>query len=107
MPLTVARPLVRKDMSAVGDGGELLLVGVCICREVVLELDLEWDSVWRGFPPNDRLVELLVIARRACLQEGQRRRFISSVEEGVYCTKVTQRKSCFGCGWLADAVLPI
>ena len=73
MPLTVARPLVplvRKAMSTEGEDGELLSEGVCICREVVLELDLEWVSVWRGFALNDRLVELPVIARRACSQEG-------------------------------------
>jgi hypothetical protein len=83
MPLTVARPLVREDMSAEGEEGELLSVGVCICREVVLELDLERDSVWRGFPPNDRLVELSVIARRACSQEGVATK-IYSVEDGWY-----------------------
>lgn len=71
MPLTVARPLARSDMSTDGEDGELLSEGVCVCGEVLLELDLEcvW-CVWRGFPPNDRLVELLVIARRACSRGG-------------------------------------
>jgi hypothetical protein len=57
-------------MSTDGEDGELLSGGVCVCRERVLELDLERDCVWRGFPPNDRLAELLVIARRACSQKG-------------------------------------
>lgn len=73
IPFTDSR--LRSDMSTEGEDGELLEEGVCICWEVLLELDLEWVffSVCRGFPPNDRLVELLVIARRACSRKSAAR----------------------------------
>jgi hypothetical protein len=65
IPLTVPGLLTRRDISTGGEGGGLLSDGVSIGGEVVPELVLERACVWRGFPLNDRLVEVLVIARRA------------------------------------------
>jgi hypothetical protein len=64
IPLVVPELPPRRAMSTKGEDGALVSEGVFI-RDVVLELDLECVCVWRGLPPNDRLVEALVIARRA------------------------------------------
>jgi hypothetical protein len=98
MPLTV--PLVRRDMSTDGEDGELLSGGVCVCRERVLELDLERDCVWTGFPPNDRLAELLVIARRACSQKGGRSRNTLAERSGRPRQSNTGCVGCLVAGWL-------
>ena len=55
-------PFMRGPISTDGDEDGLVSEGVSICREVVLELDRECVFVLRGFPPNDLLVWLLVIA---------------------------------------------
>jgi hypothetical protein len=49
-------------MSRDGETEGLVSEGVSICRDVVLELDRECVFVFKGFPPKDLLVWLLVIA---------------------------------------------
>tara|TARA_R110002060_G_scaffold23397_9_gene31660 strand:+ start:854 stop:1138 length:285 start_codon:yes stop_codon:yes gene_type:complete len=47
---------VRGGISSEGEGEGLVSEGVSIGMEVVLELEREWVLVFRGFPPNVRLV---------------------------------------------------
>lgn len=108
MSLTIARPLVRSDMSTDGEDGELLSVGVRICGKLLLELDLECDCcIWRGFPRNDRLVEGPVIARRACSRGAARQIYSGEGRRaGLPRQSDTGRCSVTG-GWLADTVTPM
>jgi hypothetical protein len=61
-PLTACAPFVRGGISREGEAEGLVSEGVSICREVVLELERECVFVFKGFPPKDLLVWLLVIA---------------------------------------------
>lgn len=46
----------RGGISSEGEGEGLVSEGVSIGNEVVLELEREWVLVFRGCPPNVRLV---------------------------------------------------
>ena len=84
-----AWPFVRGGISKEGDGEGLVSDGVSICWEVVLELDLECDFVLRGFPPNDLLFVVLLIAQGSfqIQSNGQEKKKWSCGEDCVVLTK--------------------
>jgi hypothetical protein len=81
---------MRDGISKDGEGEGLVSEGVSMSREAVLELDREWDFVFRGFPPNGLLDVLLVIAQQCAIVCDEGKEGIGGVDDFQRVTKTRE-----------------